>query len=337
MNKKKWLFSLITCIFLMGGILKVDAATLTSSDIESDKDYIFYWTQNNGEYDSGYLKNFTIIDDEVEKIAYCIEPYVAETTEPDGYMEVSWENIGLSDEIKQEILLTAYYGYQYPGHQTQRYRAATQALLWKAILNSKYGSDEVSYDVSYAVKYYDETEQKYVKEDYDVETEREIISNLVSHHNDKPSFDGVTYLVTIGETITIDDKNSVLENYEVYETNGALVSIKGNTLDVTSTSLDEVEIVFVRKQVYTDTYFVYYAEEHQNMITGGNIDPVYFSIKLKGTQKEEISEEPEVMQVVSIPNTGLNNTNFSVMSMGISGILGLGLICYAFKHRKKIS
>lgn len=277
---------------LIGGMKNVyaETATLTSTDIEEDVKYIFYWERSDGYVANGWMKNFAIKDSGSEefKVAYCIEPGIAETTEPDGYTKTTWENIGLSDEVKQEILLTAYYGYQYPGHQTQEYRSATQALLWKAILNDEESNSNYTWDVSYKKKYYDENLQKDVYEVWDLSTEREIISNLVKHHNDTPSFDGESFSAQIGEEIVITDTKGVLQNYDVYEKNGAKVEIVGNQLKITPTKAGTIELKFERKQVYGESYFVYYGEfsdgeSAQNMITGGNVDPVYFSINLTGT------------------------------------------------------
>ena len=42
-------------------------------------------------------------------------------------------------------MLLSYYGYQYSGHQTQEYRAATQALIWETILG---GNTKVTYSTA---------------------------------------------------------------------------------------------------------------------------------------------------------------------------------------------
>ena len=53
-------------------------------------------------------------------------------------IEGNWSNTGLSDSIKERITLIGYYGYTYPGHQTLKYRAATQGMIWQTIIGSGY-------------------------------------------------------------------------------------------------------------------------------------------------------------------------------------------------------
>ena len=65
------------------------------------------------------------------KVAYCIEPNVKEGK---TYSQGSWEQTGLSNSIKERLLLIGYYGYTYPGHQTTKYRMATQGMIWDTII-----------------------------------------------------------------------------------------------------------------------------------------------------------------------------------------------------------
>lgn len=294
MNKfknKLFFILVILFIFLIGGIKNVyaETATLTSEVVEGTE---FYVKRNGILYFVGEFTKYDIKDSTSDefKVAYCIEPGDPETTDPDGYTKTDWEGIGLSNEVKQKILLITYYGYQYPGHQTLEYRAATQALLWEAIMDDEErlnGSDATWY-VGYTKKYYDEELKENVALDWDLSKERETINNLVKNHNDKPSFVGESFTAQVGEEIIITDTNDVLKNYEVYESNGAKVEIKGNELKITPTKSGKIELKFVRKQVYSNSYYVYYGkfangEDAQNMITGGNVDPIYFSINLNSS------------------------------------------------------
>lgn len=294
MKKQKKKMFLVFMILITGficGIKNVSAqtATLTSEIVD---DITFYVKRNGTTYFVGEFTKYDIKDSisGVTKAAFCIEPGEPETNEPDGYTKTDWSEIGLSEEVKQKILLITYYGYQYPNHQTLEYRAATQALLWEAIMDDeerKDGSDATWY-VGYTKRYYDEDLQEYVTEDWDLSEEREVIINLVEHHNDKPSFAEESFNVNVGETLIITDTKNVLKNYDVYESNGTKVEIEGNNLKITPTTSGTIELKFVRKQVYSDSYYVYYGkftsgESAQNMITGGNVDPIYFSVNLTST------------------------------------------------------
>lgn len=64
------------------------------------------------------------------KVVYCIEPGIdIATTSYLGYDGL--QSSPYSAEINKKIELIGHYGYDYPGHQTLRYRMATQALIWE--------------------------------------------------------------------------------------------------------------------------------------------------------------------------------------------------------------
>lgn len=244
-------------ITLICGTQNVFASTL-NYDFSG---YYYERSDNGANYSSWKLENYYVDGN----VAFCIEPGI-----PEGNPMIpgGWENTGLSNDIKQRMLLIAYYGYQYNGHQTQGYRAATQALLWETILG---GNTRVTYSTA-----------RYGKGTvYDVSYERSVIENLVAHHYDKPSFNGTTITSQVGTPVTLTDTNNVLSNYQVYASNNANVSIDGNKLTITPTEIGNVTLTFVKKQVYSRSYLIYYGDGIQNMLSGGNVDPVYFSVNLK--------------------------------------------------------
>ena len=83
----------------------------------------------DGSEHSWYFKHYTM-DNEV---AYCIEPGVIEGV---NYSQGSYSATGLPESIKERLLLIGYYGYTYPGHNTEKYRMATQGMLWDTIIGN---------------------------------------------------------------------------------------------------------------------------------------------------------------------------------------------------------
>ena len=244
-------------ITLVCGTQNVFASTL-------NYDFSGYYYERNDDtsnYASWKLENYNVDGN----VAYCIEPGI-----PEGnpMYQGGWENTGLSNDIKERVLLLSYYGYQYTGHQTQGYRAATQAMIWETILghNAWVRFSTARYNGGNA---------------FDVSYERSVIEDLVRHHYDKPSFNGTTVTSQVGKSVTLTDDNNVLSNYEVYSSNNATVSINGNQLTITPTEIGNVTLTFVKKQIYDHSYLIYYGDDIQNMISGGNVDPVYFSVNLK--------------------------------------------------------
>lgn len=259
-KKSKYLLMFIGAFFIsmICGVQNVFASTLTM-------DFTGYWyerSDNGNNYSSWKLQNY-LVDGNV---AYCIEPGIPEGT--NQYIQGSWENTGLSNSIKERVLLLSYYGYQYNGHQTQKFRAATQAMIWETILG---GNTKVTFS----------TERYGKGTAYDVSYERSVIENLVAHHYDRPSFNGITITGQVGTPITLTDTNNVLNNYEVYASNGAEVRIDGNNITITPTQVGNINLKLMKKQLYSRSYLIYYANGYQNMLSGGNVDPVVASINIK--------------------------------------------------------
>ena len=143
-----------TIVTMLVGLQNVFAATLVF-------DFSGYWyerSDNGANYSSWRLENYYVDGN----VAFCIEPGIPEGT---TMQQGTWEDTGLSNNIKQRVLLLAYYGYQYNGHQTQAYRAATQALIWETILG---GNTRVTYS----------TERYGAGTPYNVDAERRLKSKI---------------------------------------------------------------------------------------------------------------------------------------------------------------
>lgn len=277
-------------VTMVCGLQNVFAATL-------NYDFSGYWyerSDNGANYSSWKLENYYVDGN----VAFCIEPGI-----PEGnpMYEGSWEQTGLSNNIKQRVLLLAYYGYQYNGHQTQGYRAATQALIWETILG---GNTHVSFN----------TERYGAGTPYNVDAERNVINDLVNRHYTKPSFNGTTVTAQVGTSVTLTDTNNVLSNYEVYASNNANVSINGNQLTITPTEIGNVTLQFVKKQIYSRSYLIYLGDGVQNMISGGNVDPVYFSVNLKalGGQVEINKVDSATMTTTPQGEATLENATYGI-------------------------
>ena len=285
----KYLFMFIGAIItLICGLQNVFAA-----DLQYDFSG-YYFEQIGPNYASWKLQNYYVDGN----VAFCIEPGI-----PEGnpIREATWEETGLSNNVKQRVLLLAYYGYQYNGHQTQAYRAATQALIWETILDNT----RVTYS----------TERYGGGTPYNVDAEKNVINFLVAQHYTKPSFNGTTVTAQVGTSVTLTDTNNVLNNYEVYASNNANISINGNQLTITPTEIGDVTLQFVKKQIYSRSYLIYVGDGVQNMISGGNVDPVYFSVNLKALGgKVEINKvDSDTMTTTPQGEASLSGAKFNII------------------------
>ena len=249
----------ITLGFLVGFTVNaqaVNAATLTKTKSG------YYYDRARGDGSDRHSWYFMKYEMDGE-VSYCIEPNVPEGT---TYNSGSWEDTGLSNDIKERVLLIGYYGYTYPGHQTLQYRAATQGMIWDTIIG--YGANTTFW-----------TERWAEGTNFDVSSEKAEINRLIEHHYDRPSFNGGVYKVQVGETITLTDTNNVLGDYNV-SVSGADYQVNGNTLTITPTTSGTIDLSLTKNMPYASGYKLFVGDGIQNMYVPGTLDPVRAKIRV---------------------------------------------------------
>ncbi len=256
LNKINWGFLIFVMVF-MASVMSVKAATLTYEKTE-----LFYEKNDASDnYYAGTLKKFTIDG----RNAYCIEPGVVPGT--DQYNAGDWELSNIDKDVQKDITLYAYYGYDYPGHQTLNYRAATQALIWEKVQ----GNNTV---VTFS------TETKGGGEKVDVSTEKNAILALVRKHQDVPSFSESKNHVLLGKNIELKDANFNLEDFEVINNGGAKVSISREKIVITPQKIGTIKLQFRKKSSYQSNFVIYHADKYQDLISGGISYPVTFNVEV---------------------------------------------------------
>lgn len=223
---------------------------------------VFYERTRTNYYDSYQFTNYTIND----KVSYCIEPGI-DITESIYYGTSDLTGAsGYSAETMRKVLLYAYYGYEYPGHNTPLYRVASQTMIWEEVntFRFKYSTERYGYGTH-----------------IDISKERNEIQRLIDNHYKKPSFNGQTITANVGDTVTLTDTNNVLSNYEVIGNNITDVTINGNQLSFKTKTVGELSIEFQKKQYTNTVALVHYNNDTQKMVTSGALDPVYSKLNIK--------------------------------------------------------
>lgn len=207
-----------------------------------------------------YATRYTLND----YTAYCIEPGTDIAT--DIYSSTSnWSITNLDNDTINYIRLIAYYGYDYPGHDTMKYYLATQELIWRKIANR---------DV-YWTEGIDKNGPR-----VDIEEEKKEIISLAINHTKAPSFDNTTVDVFYGQNI-IQDTNDVLNNYEIYSSDIEDAKIDNNNLILNVTKFKaNSEIRLIKKNYTNKIALIYYSGDSQKLIRSGFLDPVVASSKL---------------------------------------------------------
>ena len=216
-----------------------------------------------------YAQKYTLNDITV----YCIEPGIGIDT--DTYSSTTdWSITNLDSDTINYIRLVAYYGYDYPGHNTMKYYMATQELIWRKIDNR---------DV-----YWIEGMNKYGPR-VNIDDEKNEIIKLATNHNKVPSFDNETIEVSLGKNKIIEDNNNVLDNYEIYSSDIEDVKIDDNKLVMNITKpMKNAKIRLLRKHYTSKIALIYYSGNNQKLIRSGILDPVIASSKVNITMRAKI-------------------------------------------------
>lgn len=267
--KKRKTIALFLLVFTLFGVfnfmnpITVEAAT--TEKLEHPKTEGIYYTRRGGgkEYLSAQWEQYYLDG----KVVYCIEPGVDITTTTylgyDGLQASPYD-----DATNKKIELIGHYGYDYPGHQTRRYKMATQALIWETV-----GGQIVEFW----------TEQ-YGNGDYiNINAEKNEIMRLVNAHYSKPSFNGQTQKTVIGQEIKITDTNNLLSEYEIYKADNLNVRIEGNDIYITPLKVGKQSFTMVRKHYDNFTTIVYHGDDSKSQKMGyfRFSDPVLASFSLE--------------------------------------------------------
>lgn len=249
----------VSVFFMFAGYTEVSAATLTQTPVDN-----WYYTRRGG--GKPYMSAQWNLYDLDGKTAYCIEPGVNITTS-DYEGAIGWINSPYSDEVNRKIQLYGYYGYNYPGHENLRYRAAAQSLIWEAT-----GGQIIEFWT-----------EKYGNGNFiNLNAERNEILRLASTHYEVPTFDSDTKDAVIGETTTFTDTKGILSSFDVVKSSDASVSINGNTLSVTPNVVGNITVVLKKKTYTQDPTIIFVGKDatSQKMGMFGVDDPVLVRVKL---------------------------------------------------------
>lgn len=254
----------------------------------------------NRKLDGKFKTNTATMFQMGDRIAYCIEPGVEITN---NYYDIytDWSIVDFSDDLKKYIEKIGYYGYDYPGHQTNYYYIAAQELIWKAVRPET----EVTWT----------TGENYTGKVIDISKEKEEILNLVNNHDLKPSFSEKVFKDEVGKTMVLEDENNVLNEYDISESKYHKVTKDGNKLiiDLNEKEVPSERLVLKRKH-YDDAPLLVYSNGVSQKLSALRI--TYD----KDTYVEVANEE--IPEVIEVPNTG--NYNISLLVGTI--LVGVGLV-----------
>ena len=205
--------------------------------------YAMIYIEN--QYGFDYISHLYVGD----KTVFCIEPmqlFVAGNDYvPDS---AKWDE--LSETQRQAIWEINYYGYSYPGHESENYYVATQIMIWQVVTGTWYQP-----------YYMDGTTN------YDISNEVNEINHLRSTPQGRPSFNNQTIKMGLNTPVTLTDSKGTLSNYSITNGNGINASVNGNNLTVSITSENyDKTLTFSRNFGARDVNIIYGSGGYQRVI-----------------------------------------------------------------------
>lgn len=246
----------ITLFFIAISTVSANQVTLVKERI--DDVYAHYYDLNINKIRFLYADRYVF----GENTAYCLE--LGKKIESDIYTySTSFDEYTINKDDLEYLKLITYYGYDYPGHQEDRYYMAAQELIWNRMCNT-YPNWVFDLDPSNII---------------DISEEKKEILTLKSSHYIKPSFDNKEIEYTMGEELIIEDTNNVLDRFITTNDN---VVIEGNKL-IIKENFSEEEITLTKPNYNEKQFFLYTSGASQKMMSAGELDSVTSKVKIKLT------------------------------------------------------
>ena len=205
------------------------------------------------------------------QFVYCIQPFSGiDNSTPYEIIRSDYSSmLNFTEEQWERVSLLAYYGYQYNengiDHSEQKWYAITQVMIWRTVRPDA--------DIYFTDKLNGNRISKFESEIAEME-------QLVANHYRRPNLQSNVTL-PIGNSVTLDDSNNVLQNFKVSNTKNVSASINGNQLIVTATNIGNGEIQLEKKSTkYEIPPLVYINPNSQNVMSVGNYDPVYSKLNI---------------------------------------------------------
>lgn len=207
------------------------------------------------------------------RVGFCIDPSTL-VNNTIGYTA--------TEAYDDNIIKIAYHGYWNTAQTTYDY-AVTQLMIWELK-----GYTPTSHTVpNYA-------------------TRKAQIQNLINSHNVKPSFNGGSYEINLGESLTLTDTNNVVNQFSNWSATGCDVKVNGNQLTITP-SIDTPDIITIRANKYVSRYigasYIYRLAGSQTIMSAWLYDPVRIDINLKVNKFGSLEITKNDEENTLVPNT----------------------------------
>lgn len=291
---KKILITILTIIGIFAilgysySVLAENLKETFSANIYAD----FYIKKLHSDGSGKYKKLSKITRNSDGHFVYCVQPWV-DLTESDEYdinLSNQAEILGVSSDTWKRISQIAYYGYGYGNHTDERWYGITQLMIWQTVDSTG------SFYFTKTLNGVEDNTYDWMKNE---------IENLISNHYITPNFNVDNVTIHIGEEISLQDYNDVLNNFElVQNNNNATISISENKLNITGIQNGSISITLKKNydsNFLDTTPFLYNHVNAQSIISRGRPDPVTINLNINVVGAKVNVEKLDSKTLLPIP------------------------------------
>ncbi|MCX4365250.1 MAG: Cys-Gln thioester bond-forming surface protein [Bacilli bacterium] len=263
---KKLISITMGIIGLLGlGAMRVDAAPYKYHGYiyEGEKiSGVYYKNKDNTLSDAKIFKT-----SDSENITYSIEydNDLIGATRDDYDDTFDYRKTNLTKKQTDRMNLIGYYGYNYKDdlydHTDIKWYAITQFLIWQVEGDNAL---ESLVDVN-GNKIYEEE----IRE----------LKSILDHHYIKPDFGTTKFTTKIYDELTIEDKNNVINEYDIMKINDIKYQIHDNKIDIITEKDDTYTLSFSKKAShYTKSTTFFISDKYRNAMQVGKFDTLTSNI-----------------------------------------------------------
>ncbi len=231
------------------------------------------WIEAYIRKEKGGIKKFQQMTLMVRKsdnqFVYCIEAGVAinSTTVMTGTDINQKEATGMTEEQWKRVSALAYYGYGYGTHTDIKWYTVTQFLIWNTVPNG--------YDIYFTDTLNGKRITKYTEEIKELES-------LVASHQKTPEFNEKNIVLNLGEEITLEDNEGVLNLYDISSSDIVDVDKNGNSLTIRAKKSGKDTLTFTKREKnMSHPMIVYTNPTIQDVLVRGAYDDVTANIDVE--------------------------------------------------------
>ena len=220
--------------------------------------------------ESAIQKSIKIGEHESDSInGYCIDvgaklderAYINRLEDLEDYLGYVLSESVSEEDVANKINQYVQFGYGYKNQKSDKYLIATQKLIWDELYNVGYRKSHYGSNVTF----------KAGQKEYDISNEETTIKNNIKNYYKTPSMCSSTSKleIAVGETVTYEDTNKVLSNYEVICDDGLTCTVDEDVLKVTANSdIKDQKIKFSKSGINGSGTIIYKKEEQQAVLVG---------------------------------------------------------------------